>query len=376
MKNKALNLGIIFRGKSTEHEVSIVTTLQVWPWIDSKKYHLFLIYLDYENQAFLCPPIKKQNSQQFIERVLKRKQAVNFIKRGIRVKQGLFSKTIPLDVALLLTHGGAGENGELQGLLDFYEIPYTGSGVLGSALGIDKIIMKDVFAKMGFKIIPSLWFTKNEFKKNSQKFIKQIESKLKYPVFVKPAGSGSSIGISKVKSRKSLINAINLASKFDHKILIEKGLKGALDINCAVMGGWEPIVSVCEQPIIEDQFLSFKEKYLKGGKNKGMVGLSRIIPAPIPEKITKEIQQIAKIIFKEAVGWGMVRIDFLYQKKSNQVYPNEINTIPGSLAFYLWQASGIEPKQLIDKMIDLALERKRDLEKLNYDFKSEILTQR
>ncbi|MBM3205434.1 D-alanine--D-alanine ligase [Candidatus Shapirobacteria bacterium] len=376
MKNKLLNLGIIFGGKSPEHEVSIVTTFQAWPWIDSKKYQRFLIYLDYENQAFLCPTIKKQNPQQFIEKALKRKQGVDFVKKGIKVKKGFFSKKIPLDVILLLTHGGTGENGEFQGLLDFCEIPYTGSNVLGSALSMDKIITKNIFIKLGFKVAPYLWFTKDEFKKNSQKIINQIGRKIKYPVFVKPTTSGSSIGVNKAKNKKELIKAINIASKFDHKILIEKGLEGAVDVNCAVMGGYKPIASVCEQPITEDQFLSFKEKYLKGGKNKGMAGLSRIIPAPISEKTTKEIQQIAKIIFKELNAWGMARIDFLYQKKSGQIYPNEMNTIPGSLAFYLWQASGLKPTQLIDKMIELALERKKDLEKLNYHFKSEILAQR
>jgi len=375
MKNKLLNLALIFGGKSPEHEVSIVTTFQVWPWIDTKKYKCFLIYLDYENQPFLCPPLKKQNPQQFIEKVLKRKQKIDFIKNGLKIKKGLFSKKIPLDVALLLTHGGSGENGELQGLLDFYEIPYTGSGVLGSALGMDKAIMKAIFAKMGFKVVPYLWFNKDEFKKNSQDIISHIEKKIKYPVFVKPASSGSSIGISKAKNKKELLKAINLASKFDHKILVEKSLKDATDINCAVLGGYEPITSVCEQPLVEDQFLSFKEKYLKGGKNKGLAGLSRIIPAPISEKNTRKIQAMSKLIFKELNAWGMARIDFLYQKPTGQVYPNEINTIPGSLAFYLWQASGLKPPQLVDKMIELALERKKELKKINYFFKSEILNQ-
>lgn len=376
MKEKRLNLGIVFGGKSPEHEVSIVTAFQAWPWIDNQKYKTFLIYLDQQNQAFLCPSIKKQNPQQFIEKVLKGKQTVDFIKKGIKVKQGFFSKKIPVNIVLLLTHGGSGENGELQGLLDFYEIPYTGSSVLGSALGMDKVIMKDIFTKIGLQVVPYLWFIKDEFKKNSQRIISQIEKKIKYPIFVKPANSGSSIGISYAKNRKELIKAINLASEFDHKILVEKSLEDAPDINCAVMGGWEPITSVCEQPLIEDQFLSFREKYLKGGKTKGMAGLSRIVPAPIPDKTSKEIQEIAKIIFKELGGWGMARIDFLYQKKTGQVYPNEMNTIPGSLAFYLWQASGLKPQQLIDKLIALALERKNNLQKIKHSFESRILNQK
>lgn len=375
MKENKLNLVVVFGGKSPEHEVSIVTTFQAWEWISPQKYSRFLIYLDYQNRAFLCPSLKKIDYRHFINKVLNQKRSIVFTHKGIKIQKGLIRKEIPIDVVLLLTHGGSGENGQIQGLFDFLGLPYTGSGVLGSALGMDKIITKEIFAKIDLETIPFIWFYVKEFKSGPKKIIKKIETKLKYPLFVKPASGGSSVGISKVKTRKQLIKAVRLVSQFDQKILLEESIENSVDINCAVMGGYRPITSVCEQPISEDQFLSFKEKYLKGGKNKGMAGLSRIIPAPVPEKISQKIQKMAKIIFRSLNIWGMARVDFLYQKKTGKVYPNEINTIPGSLAFYLWKASGIEPNQLIDKMVNLVLERKKEFDKLNYFFKSKILDQ-
>jgi len=374
-KMKKINLGVIFGAKSAEHEVSIVTTFQAWEWINREKYNPYLIYISPDNQGFLCPELKKSDYNTFIKKVLEKNRKVSFVPSGIKL-EGLWEKKIKIDAALLLMHGAYGEDGRIQGMLDFLGIPYTGSGVLGSALGMDKVAMKDVFCKLKLPVVNYLWFWDKEFRKNEKEIILEIEKKLGYPVFVKPARGGSSIGVTKVERRKDLKEAIKKTSCFDHKILVEEGIEGGVDINCAVMGGYEPVVSVCEQPISEDKFLSFKEKYLKGGKAKGMAGLSRIIPAPIPPKIAEEIRDMTKVIFKELDCWGMARMDFLYQPKKKKFFPNEINTIPGSLAFYLWEASGIKPSQLIDKMISLAFERKREIEKLTYTFKSKILSQK
>lgn len=370
-----LNLAIIFGARSPEHEVSIVTTFQVWEWIKPEKYNRFLIYIDHQNQAYLCPRLGKVDYRSFIKKTIERGQKVEFARGGILVKGAFFKRLIPIDVALLVMHGHFGEDGRIQGMLDFLGIPFTGSGVLGSALGMDKVVMKDVFIKMGLKVTPYEWFWSQEFESNPKKIIAKLERKLNYPLFVKPANAGSSVGITCVKKRNDLSVAIKKASLFDFKILVEQGVKNAVDINCAVMGGCKPIVSVCEQPISDEDFLSFKEKYLKGGKTKGMAGLSRIVPAPIPAKVAREIQETTKMIFRELNCWGMARMDFLYQKRTGRVYPNEINTIPGSLAFYLWQASGIKPRQLIDKMIKLAVDRKKMIETLTYKHQSPILDQ-
>jgi len=373
---KQHNLAIIFGGKSPEHEVSIVTAFQVSNWINRQKYQCYFIYLDRENTPFLCPALFHKDPYNIITKVINKNNLVRFVKGAIEINQGLIKKKIDLDSALLLTHGGTGENGELQGTLDFFNIPYTGSNVLGSALGMDKVLTKDLLIRMGFNTAPYYWFNISDFNNNQSEIINRLESEIKYPAFVKPASSGSSIGISKVTNRKDLIKAINLASSFDNKILVEKSIENAIDINCAVIGENSLLASVCEQPIFEDNFLSFKEKYLKGGKTKGMAGLSRIIPAPIPQKISDEIRENSKIIFKKIVGSGMARIDFLYQKKTGKIYPNEINTIPGSLAYYLWEASGIKPQQLIERLVELAQERKNQKKNLKFSFESKILDQK
>ena len=369
---KKINLGVVFGGKSSEHEVSIVTALQTVKWIDKEKYNPVLIYIDRQNQPFLCPFPKKENYSLFIKKVLSNNQKITFINKGIVAKK-LFPQKISLDCYLLALHGAYGEDGKLQGLLDFYGIPYTGSGVLGSALGIDKVMMKKVFESMKLNLIPYEWFTTEEYHDNQNKIITVIENKLRYPFFVKPSRAGSSIGISKVKSKNELKKAVEKAMQFDNKILIEQAVSDAVDINCAVMGGEKPITSVCEQPLIDGQFLTYEEKYLKGGKNKGMAGLCRIVPAPIPDKIAKEIQETTRKIFRELNCWGCARMDFLFQKKTGKVFVNEINTIPGSLSYYLWEASGIKPAQLINRLVELALEREKEIESLNYTFKSKIL---
>jgi D-alanine-D-alanine ligase len=372
-----LNLAVIFGAKSAEHEVSIVTTFQAWEWIDRKKYNPFLIYIDQNNNAYLCPHLRKESYKDFIKRVLEQNKRVTFVQSGIEISKGiLLKKKVKVDVALLTMHGLYGEDGKIQGMLDFFDIPYTGSGVLGSALGMDKVLMKEIFEKLGLKVVKYFWFYDVEYKKDKSLIFRKVDKELGYPVFVKPANCGSSVGIRKVKNRKMLDEAIKQAGKFDHKILIEQGISGAKDINCSILGGYDSEVSVCEEVLTDEEFLSFEEKYLKGGKTKGMLSLSRIMPAPIPDGVAKEIQRQAKMIFRELGCWGVARMDFLYQPKNKTIYPNEINTIPGSLAFYLWKASGLEPSSLIDKLVSLALERKKQQDSLNLTFKSRILDQK
>lgn len=373
---KKLNLAVIFGAKSPEHDVSIVTTLQAWEWIDSEKYNRCLIYIDQNNHSYLCPLMEKENYQQFIKEVLEEKREVEFLPGGFRLKKDLFRKEVKVDVALLSMHGAYGEDGRIQGMLDFYSIPFTCSGVLGSALGMDKVAQKNIFEKLGLPVTPYFWFYDADYQTASQEIKLQIEKNIKYPLFMKPATGGSSVGIVKVEGEEELEGAIKKVSQYDHKILVEQAVEGAVDINCAVMGGYATKVTLCEQPLSEDQFLSFKEKYLKGGKTKGMAGLSRIIPAPIPDKVAKSAQEMAQKIFRELGCWGMARMDFLYQKKTQKIYPNEINTIPGSFAFYLWQATGITPTQMIDELVGLALEREKGINSLNYQYQSEILNQK
>jgi len=369
---KKINLACIFGAKSAEHEVSIVTAAQALNWIDREKYNLFLIYIDYQNAVYLCPSNKNITSE-LVEKTLDKNCRIDFCKGGFKIKNVFLERKISLDSAILLLHGSFGEDGKVQGLLDFYQIPYTGSGVLASALGMDKVLSKDIFQKMGYSVTNYLWFNSGEFKVRPNEILSKIENKLEFPVFIKPVNCGSSIGISCVKKSSDLTKAIKTALFYDRKILVEEAIKNAVDINCSVIGGENPIVSVCEQPISDEDFLTFKEKYLKAGKTKGMAGLSRIIPAPLPVSISEKIRNAAKSIFKEFGCWGVVRVDFLYQEKTNKFFPNEINTIPGSLSFYLWKESGIGEKELIDKLINLSMEKDKYLQKTRYNFPSSIL---
>lgn len=374
MKNKK-NLLLIFGGRSVEHEVSIVTGLQAYHWINQKKYQVFPVYLDKQNQAYLCPHPKKKNYRQIITKTLQEDKKINFSYGGI-IKKGLLQRLIPVEAAILATHGGDGENGNLQGLLNFYRIPYTSSDVIGSALAIDKVISKIIAKSLGCNVVPHVWFFYQDFKKRASTIITEIDQKLTYPLFIKPARGGSSIGIEKVNHQKNLAQAVNRVAKFDNKILVESGLNNTVDINCAVMAGQPIIVSPCEQPVTDSQFLSFAEKYLKSGKNKGLAGASRIIPAPIEEKISQAIQSAAKDIFQNLVFDGMVRIDFLYQEKEKRFYFNEVNTIPGSLSHYLWQENNLPPQKMIEKLIKLAKEKQIKKNRQQVDFSSSILDQK
>jgi len=369
------NICLIFGGKSAEHEVSIVTGLQASGWVDPAKYNLWLVYLNDQNKAYLCSS-SNGNYRQAIETALLKKQYVQFSFGGIIIKNGFFNKYVSIDCALLATHGGSGENGVLQGMLEFFDIAYTGSGILGSSLGMDKSVMKQIFVNNNLLVLPYISFSLDDYEFDGKGIKAKIEKTVKYPVFVKPARGGSSLGISRVEKESGLDKAIKEASGYDYKIIIEQELKEAIDINCAVMGGDIISVSLCEQPLKEDEFLTFEEKYLKGGKTKGMAGLSRIVPAPIPDKVSREIQEMAKIIYKTLDCWGSARIDFLYQKKSGKVYPCEINTIPGSLSYYLWQASGIDVREMVDRLIDLAIEKKNKNSQINFSYRSQILDQK
>lgn len=372
----AKNLAIIFGGKSPEHDVSIVSFFQIWPHIDSRRYRRFPIYLDFDNQAYLAPFPDQKNFRHFIDKTLERHRQVRFVRGGLEIKRLLGWKKVLLDSALLLLHGSYGEDGRLQGFLDFLDIPYTGSGVLGSALGMDKVAMKDIFIRLGLPVTPYLWFWFDEFRRQPKVILAKIKKELTGPIFVKPANAGSSIGITRVIKKKDLTTAIRRAARFDKKILVEQEIKNAVDINCAIMGGFQPLVSACEQPLSDDKFFSFHEKYLKGGKKKGLVNVSRIVPAPLPPKTTQRIQEMSKLIFRELDCWGVARMDFLYQERTGKVYPNEINTIPGSLAFYLWEAAGIKPRQLVNRLLHLARQRYQQQQRLHYSFASPLLDQK
>lgn len=360
MKKK---VAIIFGGRSVEHEVSVITGLQVIENIDKDKYDVIPIYIDKEGKWFTGNSLlefenfKNDNLKDLQEVVL----SLDANDHNLYLHPnsiGLFRKKVidKIDIVFPTIHGTNGEDGTIQGLFELINIPYVGGGVLASSVGMDKILMKEVFKARGLPIVDYVWFYKIKWLENQEEIIDDIEEKLDYPLFVKPANLGSSIGISKAKDRETLISAIEIAIRYDRKIIVEKAVENPREINCAVMGYNDNLIaSLCEEPLGWEEILTFEDKYIKSNtKGMGKEGSRRIIPADIEDNIRENIEDIASKAFMVIDGEGNARIDFLLDRDNN-IYVNEINTLPGSIAFYLWEGKGYSFQKLIDNMIDIAI---------------------
>ena len=382
-------IGVIFGGVTCEHDVSVVTGLQLIENVDKSKNEVIPIYIHsngewYTGEKLLDPNIYKNFDK--IENQL-RKVTIMPNKKGLIILPGtgLFAKAslIELDVVIPAMHGMNGEDGTLQGLLELSNIPYTSSGVLGASVGMDKILMKKVFEAHNLPILPYEYFLRDEWYTNKNEIIVKLETQLAYPMFVKPSNLGSSIGISKAKDREGLIHAIEVAIEYDSRIIVEKAVENLIEINCSALGIADDVkASVCERPVSWQEFLTFEDKYLRGGKNSktsldskqsGMENMSRKIPADIPEEQTKQIQELTIKAFKSLNSKGVARIDYIIDKDTNQIYINEINTIPGSFSFYLWKESGLSYPELIEKLIEIAEKANEEKNKNVYTFKSDII---
>lgn len=379
-----LNVGVMFGGRSVEHEVSVVTGLQVIENIDRSKYDVTPIYISRDGDWYTGEELLDIKNYKDTEGLLRKARKV-FLPpcpsiNGLYFypfKTGLFKKeaeTIRIDVVFPALHGMHGEDGTIQGLFELAGIPYAGSSVTGSAVGMDKIIMKDIFKANGIPIVNYTWFFRKDYQKNSDACIKRIEKDIRYPMFVKPANLGSSIGISKAVDRNSLIFAIEVAIRYDRKVIVEEGVENPIEINCSCLGLDDEVSSsVCEQPVSWKEFLSYDDKYMGGSASKGMRDSVRKIPAPIPDEKSEEIKSLAVKAFKVLDCSGVSRVDFLMEKESMKVYVNEINTIPGSIAFYLWEPCGISFKDLISRLIDLAVKKHNEAEENMYTYDNKLL---
>ncbi len=367
MKTK---LAVFFGGRSVEHDVSIVTGLQAIEHVNQEKYEVIPVYLARNGAWYTGNKLLDVSIFQEFE---KHESEVQQVRLSTVPGEGLLTEAEPLkiDVAVLCMHGLHGEDGTLQGLLELADIPYTSPSVGGSAAGMDKALMKKVFAGCGFPMMPYVDFTRHAYQTQTDEVIAKAEQ-LGYPLYVKPANLGSSIGISRVENQEELKQAIDLAFAYDRKIVVEKGVADAMEINCSVLGlGDDCRASLCEKPLGWKDFLTFEDKYLRGGKGKNAA--TRQIPAPIGEEMTNQIQTLAKQIFTEMDCKGVVRIDFLVDNQTGALYVNEINTIPGSMAFYLWEPCGISYAALIDELVDIAIKAAEEKKKNSYAYDSAIL---
>ena len=379
-------LGVIFGSRSCEREVAIISALQLMRYADREKYDVIPVYIDEHGTWFTGEKLTElktyqpfRGEQDGVRKVFLDMTSGSGALLTVKKTGGLFEKTkleiaARVDVFVVVMHGLNGEDGSLQGMLELANLPYTSPGIASSALGMDKILMKQFFRGADLPVLPGVSFTRTEFEKDPEGVIAKAAGELGYPVFVKPANLGSSIGVSRADDAESLRDSLELAFEYDRRVLVEKGLDHPIELNCSVLGYDDDVqASPIEMPITNDQFLDFSEKYLASGGSKGMASLHRVLPAPIEDELRDEIQDLSVRIFRMMDCKGVVRIDYMFDKASNQIYITEINTIPGSLAFYLWESAGISYRNLIDRMVENAEKARDDRNAANYAFTSDIL---
>lgn len=378
------NVGVFFGGRSVEHEISVLSALQGIAAMDKEKYNIVPIYitkkgkwltgealLDIEN--YKDPAKLEEKTQEVFMRPIYGDYNVYPVKGG-----GLFSKGIKpietLHVVIPILHGTNGEDGIFEGVLETIGIPFAGCNTLSSANGMDKITMKMILRSEGIPVVDYVWFTDKQWQSDQKSMIEKVEQKIGYPVIVKPANLGSSVGIGKANNREELIEKVNNAEKFSQRLIVEHCVGKLKEINCSVLGDAdEHQSSVCEEPIKTGDFLSYDDKYLGGTKtNAGMQASAKRIPADLPEEVSEKIRRMAADTFRVLSCHGVSRIDVMIDETDGQIYVNEINTIPGSLSFYLWEATGIKFPELMDRLVQLALRRKRESERKTFTYDHNI----
>lgn len=377
-----IKVGVIFGGESVEHEVSIISAVQAMNKLDNDKYDIIPIYIAKDSEWYTGDALREIDTFKDMN-LLKRytKNVVLYNKKGRFVLQskGIFRRVVnDIDIVLPVVHGTNVEDGVLQGYLKTIGIPFVGSDVLPSAIAQDKVIQKQVFESALLPIPDYFWFYDSEYVSDNEAVIEKIEKKLKYPVIVKPATLGSSVGISSVDDRKSLIKAIEEAIEYDSKIIVEEKILNLTEVNISVLGNYESQkLSEIEQVMTDNSLLTYDDKYVNGSKKlgkSGMASASRKIPANISSKLKEEVRTVAIEAFRAVGLSGDVRIDFLIDEKKKKVYINEINSCPGSLAFYLWDAAGKSFTSLLDEMINIGVKDYKKRVNKTHSFKTNILS--
>ncbi len=393
----SLKVAVIYGSRTCEHDVSIVSALQAMDNLDKNEYEIVPVYIARDGQWYTgrllrnitfysafkpelvthVAPVMSEDGKLTLMPVTSIaphgfKGMVKVLMSNMNLGEDTVEKC---DVVLPVMHGMNGEDGTLQGLLELFNVPYTSTGVLGSALGMDKIAMKQFFRGCGLPVVDGMWFARSEWTKNHEEVLNRVESSCPYPVYVKPANLGSSIGISRATDRQSLIKAIETAVEYDRRILVERGIEKPVEINCSALRiKGEVRASLCEMPASWEEFLTFDDKYLRGsksGKGQGMESLARKVPAPISDELTQRIQQMTTQVYNAMDCKGVVRIDYMLD--GDELYINEINIIPGSLAFYLWEPLGISFKEMLDCMIEDAFTAYAEKNRSVFSYDSSIL---
>lgn len=378
-----IRVGVFFGGKSVEHEVSVISGLQAYNSFNREKYEPIAIYITKENELYTGEAIADIANYKNIPELLKKSTRVFFMYEQNKlqliqypVKKFGSSVAAEIDVAFPVVHGANVEDGSLQGFLRHYNIPFVGCDVMASAVTMDKYVMKTVLKDNDIPVLDCVTLNVKEYQREEETAYTRVEERIAYPVIIKPVNLGSSVGIKVAKDREGLREALEYAFTFGPKVLVERAIMNLREINCAVLGDYEQAqASECEEPISSDEILSYEDKYVAGSKtgSEGMRTARRELPANLTPEKREEIRQMAVKTFQVLNCNGVSRIDFMIDRDTDQVYVNEINPIPGSLAFYLWEALGKPYAELLDDMIKLALKREREEKSLMTSFYSNIL---
>lgn len=387
-----IRAGVFFGGPSVEHEVSVITAMQAIQAMDPQRYEVIPVYTTKNGELYTGAHLAQLESYRNIPEALKQAQKVVLQKEGKDVvlmlaKQKRFGSSIvtALDVALPIYHGTGGEDGVMQAHFERLGLPYTGPDVTSSAIGMDKWASKAMFKLHGVPCVEGVKVTQSQYFTDPEAAAQTIEKAVGYPAIIKPYNLGSSVGIHKCRDRASLLEGLEDAFLYSQAVLAERAVQNLREINCAVLGDAEEArASVCEEPLNATDILTYADKYQSGGKtgktgaksgggSKGMQSLARVVPADLSPEMTEKVQQLAIDAFRAIGACGCSRIDFLLDNQTGELFANEINTIPGSLAFYLWEKSGLTFSQLMDEMIRLALKRQRQQSLLHRSFETNLL---
>lgn len=381
MKTK---VGVFFGGRSTEHEISVISANQAMAAMSREKYDIVPVYITKDGKWYTGDALTEVSNYRDIDALLQKCEQVYM--RPVYGDYSLYSmktagifrhdhkSVATLDVVLPVLHGSNGEDGAFQGVIETIGIPFAGCNVLSSANGMDKITMKMILASENVPVVDYVWFTDKEWFSRHDALVEKIESKLGYPVIVKPANLGSSVGIHRADDRKALEAAVADAEKYTSRIIVEHLVEELCEINCSVLGNCDDYrMSVLEEPIKSGEILSYEDKYMGGTKTeRGMQASKKRIPADLPADMTECIKFLAGETFRVLSCHGVSRVDFIVDRKDNSVYVNEINTIPGSLSFYLWEATGLTFEGLMDELVRLAFKRKDEQSRKTVSYSANI----
>ena len=388
-----IKLGIIFGGRSVEHEISIITANQAMSNVNQEKYEIVPIYISKKGLMYTGEELLDLKSFRDMDKLIKGLTQISLVNDGnninlVRFPMKKFGDNIinTIDIAFPAMHGTNGEDGSIAGFLETLNVPYIGCDILSASVGMDKITMRRILKEVGIPSLDYIAFYSCDYIKDEDKYINQVEEKLRYPVIVKAGNLGSSVGIKKAKDKASLVEAIEYSMQFSDRIMIENAITNLKEVNCSVLGDVSNAKpSECEEPIGSDEILSYTDKYMTGSKTKagnientgsakqGMASLKRKLPAEISDEMKAEIQKLAVETFKVLGCNGVSRIDFLVDNDTNDIYVNEINTIPGALSYYLWEATGKSFAEEIDDLVQIALKRKRERDNLVFSYDQNIL---